>query len=150
MERNQIIALIILVISILLIILKRIFILSSWKQQKCQVLQKNKLSNQEFEIIYFYVIKGIKYKGRVLEKFNNPKKIREMYVHRLNPHLSVPKIPITLSDYGLILLASLAGLYLYLYQCECLPEDISNSLGIPYKESEIRSEPVFDTGRTFN
>lgn len=149
MERNQIIALVILVISILLIILKRYFVLSTWRKKNCQVLKRNKLSKTEFEIIYLYVIKGIKYQGRMIERFNNPNKKRKLYVHKLNPHLSVPDIPIVMSDICLIGLAGLSALYLYLYQCECLPEDVSNVLGIPYKETEMMSEPIFDTRRTF-
>jgi hypothetical protein len=131
MERNQLIALSILIFSLSLIMLKRLAIMSNWRREKCKLLKKNKLSETDFEIVYIYVIKGIKYQGRTVEHFDNPEKEREMLIHRLNPHLSIPNIPVSSSDNMLVLLSLLAGLYLYLYQCECLPNEVNQMLGIP-------------------
>ena len=131
MERNQIIALSILIFSLSLIILKRIAILSNWKRHKTQVIKHQKLDVNTFEIIYVYVIKGIKYQGRSIENFNDESREREMLIHKLNPHLSIKDIPVSSSDRGLVILGLLACLYLYLYQCECLPNEVNRVLGIP-------------------
>lgn len=133
MEQNQLIALGILIFSLSIIILKRLSMLALWEHNKCDVVTHNKLDIDEYEVLYVYMRKGRLYRGRMVEHFNNDDKKRDIYIHKLNPHISVPKIPISHSDICLIILGSLAGLYLYLYQCECLPENVNTILGIPNK-----------------
>jgi len=130
MIQNHIMACIILVIALALIITKRYLVLSLWDYIPVNIVQINKLSNKNYEVIYLYKIKNKKYKGRLVQN-SEPNTKLNVYVHKLNHHLTVPHIPITLSDYGLILNVLLASVYLYLYQCECLPNSINKVLGIP-------------------
>lgn len=132
MDRNKRIALGIILISISLIVLKRIFILLTWRRMKSNIVGIKKVEDGRSQILYSYEVNKKRYTGVIMEnEINENDKEIMIFVHKLNPHLSIREIPLYMEDYVFIILGLLGGIYLYLYDCECLSVEMNNLLGIP-------------------
>lgn len=124
---KNIFAIIIVISSLIILLMKKISLRKAWKKTTAEVIETKKiLKNKKGQILYKYKVDKSDYSGSELRDLDESfDKISEknnkitIYYNVNNPEISVRNIPkITNEDYLLGGIGIVGGLYLYLYSCE--------------------------------